>query len=164
MIRSYRRHFLKVDVVLCFLAAAALMLELEHESGPGVVHNILSMNRTALYGAFASVFGSLLGFSMAAIAIVLQSTQSPRMRTIRQSRFYPQLWETYRSSIRWLAAATAASLLALTIDRESSHSHLCTSIVAFAGMVAAERLGWSIWLLDQIVALTVSSSSGELRE
>ena len=66
--------------LIVFLAFA---LWQQTAGGSAYVDTVLKGDRAVLYGTLAAIFGSLLGFVIATIAIVLTLTQSDRFAILR---------------------------------------------------------------------------------
>ena len=118
-----------------------------------VVRSVFDEKRAALYGAVASIAGSLLGFAIAAITIVLTVVQMPKLRMVRDSKYYSSLWSTFQSAIWWLFAATICGFLGIALDSEVA-PHLWVSATASGvALVAGLRVLNAIWILEQIVII-----------
>jgi hypothetical protein len=95
----------------------------------------------------------LTGFCIAALSLVIGFSGSPSLKLVRESSHYPTLWKTFAEANRALGLATVMSLLALIFDRDHSPSRLIFFAVVYAALLAALRVGRSIWILEQVVRL-----------
>lgn len=111
----------------------------------------MAERRGLIYGTFAAIFGSLLGFAIAAESIVLGLSGSEHLRIVRESRHYSTLWQVFRWTIRTLALATVAALVALILDRDKAPRTVCLYLSTFFGLLAAVQLARTIWVLEQVV-------------
>jgi hypothetical protein len=68
---------------------AAFILWMEGHGGRAIVDEVLRDNQPAIYSALASIFGSLLGFVIATVAIVVAFDALPRLRVVRESADVP---------------------------------------------------------------------------
>src|SRR5262245_58895757 len=82
----------------------------------------LNGRRDGLYSTLAGLEGTILGFVLAALTIVLGYSQSPRFEIIRQSKHWGSIFGIYLSGIRWTALATVFAVAGLLLDRVSSPS------------------------------------------
>src|SRR5207249_620650 len=80
----------------------------------------LKGSRQQLYSTIASVAGSLLGFILTAVSIVLVLSPSPRFRILRESGQLERAYRVYFQAILWLAASTVLSFVALLLDTDRS--------------------------------------------
>lgn len=156
--RLWKQHFLVVELAAAFLAGAALTIWVLSYDGDATLDGVLKANRSAFYGALASIFGSLLGFIITAVSVVLGFSATERFALLRESEHYGTLWKVFMSTIRVLATSTAASLLALVLDRDAAPNSLMMSIVAFCAILTLLRLARCIWIMEKVVLLVTKNA------
>ena len=149
----WRTHFLIVELALAILLALAFFWWSHWHKGWAIIDATLDGNRAAVYGAMASIFGSLLGFVITAVSIVLGFSTFDRLAIVRTSEHYSDLWRIFTASIRCLALATIISLLGLIYDRDKAPCHTLMYLTVYAVVLATFRLGRCIWILEQIISL-----------
>jgi len=115
-------------------------------------------NRSAVYGALASIFGSLLGFVITAVSIVIGFTASDRLAIVRESKHYPKLWTSFTHTIKVLGLATLTSLAALIADRDANPQCLMAYVNFFATSLAVMLICRSVWALENVVAIVAKPS------
>lgn len=153
LIRGVERHFLAGHLIMAAGAAGAFALWLAVAGGEADFNRLLTGNRGAVYGALASIFGALLGFVIAAIAIVLGYAPTEQFAFIREQGQYHVLWKIFIRSIEALGTATIIALVALVFDTEHSPSGLMQVAVVFATVWAILSLSRVIWAIKKVVAL-----------
>jgi hypothetical protein len=126
--------------------------------GARQVDELMHGTRIGLYGTLGAIFGSLLGFVIATLTILLGFSESARLAVLRSSSHYPVLWRTLLSATKWLAAATLAAVVALVVDRDGAQNLGAFYLCVFTSIVAALRLASSIWILENVVVLVTSPS------
>jgi hypothetical protein len=109
--------------------------------------------RVALFSAIAAIAGSLLGFAIASVSIVLTVAQMPRLKVVRKSKHYRALWLTFHSTIWCLALTTVTALVGLAIDSDARPNLFVTALVAGTCTTAGLRVFNAIWILEQIVRI-----------
>jgi MFS family permease len=152
----WRTHFLRAEFVVAALLALGFMVWGEYSGGAALVDATLKGNRGAVYGALASIFGSLLGFAMTAVSIVLGFSMSERLAVVRESRHYPTLWRVFLSGIKALGVATIVALIGLVFDRDSAPFRWVLYGCVMTAILAFLRLARCIWVLENIVSLVAS--------
>ena len=152
----WRKHFLGVELALALVAAAAFFLWGEYWGGRAELQDLLHDRRSAVYGAFAAIAGSLLGFVLATASIVLGLSSSPRLKRVRESAAYRDLWKVFTSATKALGLATAVLLGALIFDRDASPKFWLLYLSAFTVAFAAIRLIRCIWVLEQVIDVVAS--------
>lgn len=154
------RRFLGVETAIAIVVTGAFVWWVLQGGGNASVDHGLATVRGPLYATVAAVAGALLGFVIATVSILvaLVSSESPRMEFVRKSDAYPQIWRVFTSAIRWLAAATAVSLVALLLDHEDpvlseQWIDAIRAALLLVSLAATMRLGSSMWVLERLVTL-----------
>ena len=159
--RFWARHFLWCELILVAVLVAASVVWSLRFGGERLVLEFMDERRGAIYGVLAGIFGSLLGFAIAAEAIVLSLSGSDKLAIVRNSKHYSTLWRVFRWTIRTLALATVAALLALILDRDKQPWPLWLYICAGFGLLAAAQLARTIWVLEQVVHVVATPTKNE---
>lgn len=151
------KHYLAAQLWLSFLLAIGAWLWLDRWTGWSLLAPILHGNRSAVYGALASIYGSLFGFIIAAVAIVMGHVTTPRFDLVRKSSEFPKLLKTFTAAIWALGLATLAALAALVLDRDQSHQPVVFYLLLFASSLALLRIGTAIRLLEKVIHLAAAT-------
>jgi hypothetical protein len=149
----WERRFLRNEALLALVFSGAAIVWMERFGGVSAANSFLQGNRGAIYGALASIFGSLLGFIITAVSIALGFSSSERLTIVRESQHYQQLWGVFMSATRWLAIATIASIVALIADRDAAPIRVLTYAVWFFALMSTVRIARCIWVLQNIVRI-----------
>jgi hypothetical protein len=154
-------HFLGCEVVLglCLTLAFAGWVEWAH--GTRSVNNVLSGQRSAVYGTVASLDGALLGFIIATAAIVLSFAPSDRFTLLRGSPHYKTLWRTFTSTIRFLGVATLLALAALLGDQDARPNRLFVILCAGSTLLAVLRVARSAWILEKTIKVVTAPTDDD---
>ncbi len=149
--RFWGKYFLLCELAVVALLCGGFVYWAVWRGGEATILAYMADRRGLIYGAFAAIFGSLLGFAIAAESIVLGLSGSERLDIVRNSKHYPTLWRVFRWTIRTLALATIAALAALIFDHDKTPWTLWLYICSFFALLAAAQLGRTIWVLEQVV-------------
>lgn len=147
----WRKHFLGAELVLGVVATLVFVVWAECFGGKVGLATLLDGRRSTVYGAFAAIAGSLLGFVIATISIVLGLSSSPRLKRVRDSQHYGTLWIVFSTSIKWMGLATLALLAALLFDQEKAPQWRLLYAAASSVLLALLRLWRCIWVLEQVI-------------
>jgi uncharacterized membrane protein len=159
MLKWYLNNSRRIDPFLGGLLGVSVLFPRYISFVADAVRNLDASHRSSLYSTIASIVGSLLGFVIAAVAIVLPMASLPRLRVLRASPHYRELWRTFHSAIRWLAVATIACLVGLASDRSPDPLLPVTAFAVFTVVTAALRLLNAIWVLERVVDLVVGDGA-----
>jgi len=147
----WRRNFLNVELGVAAVMTVALLAFWKYGALADALCWIVKNSRGQIYGTLASIAGSLLGFVITALSVVLGFSASDRLTVLRSSKYYKQLWDVFTSTIRVLAVTTFVWLLALFFDRESRPRPLILVFALAFSFLAILRLLRCIWVLERIV-------------
>lgn len=147
---TYNRHFLFWELiasaVIVALAAAFFV-----QPAATDISSRLKTDAPAIYSVIASVTGSLLGFTITGLAIILAFPPSERLLKLQKSKQYYTIFRVYLSAIVWLSLATGICVLGLaTKDWRIIQVFY---IVIFTLVVSTARLARCLWVLKSIVQI-----------
>ncbi len=154
----WRTHFLNVELSLALLCGASFFVGASLYGGGAILEDTLKGNRGAVYGALASIFGSLLGFAITAVSIMVGFSTDERLTVVRESKHYPTLWKVFTATIRTLGFATVVALFGLILDRDSHPVNAVQYLTVFASVLAALRLARCAWVLENVITLVADVS------
>ncbi len=123
MVAWWGAHFLVAELALAVAVTIGVAVWGQPFGGTARIDSVLSGTRSTLYGVLATLWGALIGFIIATVTIVLGFLQTPRLRVVRESVHYRDLWRTFNSAIRVLGLATAAAVAALITDKDAPAGH-----------------------------------------
>jgi len=150
----WRKHSKYTDFGLSVVLVILLIVWAETLSGNKTLAEILKGNRGYVYGSFATIAASLLGFIITAMSIILTQFESDRLKMLREDRdATKQMWDIFHSTTRTLGISALASLAALIVDTDSFPLRLLLYASVWTSALAALRVVRCIQILELIVAI-----------
>ena len=149
----WRRHFLFVEAVIVIGVTTLLAVWMFFFGGTPYVQEFMRGNRVNIYTTMAGIAGTLLGFSIACMSIILSFSSSPRFTLLRNSQHYPTLWKTFVQATRYLGALTITALVCLAWDTESAEVPWLVIPLCFFVGLSIVRLLRVVWIIEQIVGI-----------
>src|SRR5689334_25279705 len=122
MIKYWQRNFMWTEPTVVGVLLLSFVVWVERFGGECKLLEVLDGNRAAIYGTLASVFGSLLGFVLTAVSIIIAFSAMEQLGIIRESAHYLTLYRIYIQATWLLALATLIAVLGLIIDRDHDPS------------------------------------------
>jgi len=154
----WKTNFLPVEFGLAAVLTIILVVWAELFGGHIIIEKTLDNNRSDVYSALAAIFGSLLGFTITSVSIVLGYSANERLAIVRESKHYLLMWRVFTSAMRALAVATIISLVGLVVDRDSGPNYTILYINVFATLLASFRLARCVWVLENVIRLVTAPS------
>ncbi len=146
-------HFLPSELILAGLLALCFGTWSEFVNNGEFVERFFSGSREVLYGALAALFGSLLGFAITAVSIILGYAANEKLEIVRESKHYVALWNTFNSAIRVLAMSTVFALVGLVADKDQSPINLLLYFNLFLVLLSFFRIARCVWILEYVIAI-----------
>jgi hypothetical protein len=143
---------------LAAVATVGFSIWLQYYGGAGFVDATLKGNRSCVYSALVSVFGSLLGFAITAVSIMIGFAGLDRLAVIRESKQYPALWKVFAAAIKALGMATVAALFGLIVDHDAAPVRTVLYFCILTATLAVLRVYRCIWALDKVICLVIAPS------
>lgn len=154
----WNAHFLKLELALGLISTAGLVAWAELFGGADRVDRFLAWHGETLYVVVAPIDAALLGFIVAAAAIIVTAAPSERMAQLRESAHYDDLWTTFRSAMRHLGAATVAGILGLVLTWDGVGGRIVFYIVVGLTILAALRVARCVWAVNWVVKIFTGPS------
>jgi len=154
---AWAANFLWCEFALGAAAVAALVVWSEFLGGSPHLNRFLDEHGETFYIVLAPITAAMLGFILAAAAIVVTSAPAERMTILRESPHYPKLWATFRSALRFLGFATLVALVGLVISGEVP-SRIIFFLAAGLSLIAALRTARCIWAMNWMVHIFTDPS------
>jgi hypothetical protein len=155
-----KRRFLWLDWALAVVVPTSAYLC--HALGclaQDPVMSALAGVRPIAYQLLTGLFGTMLGFVIAAAAILLGVSGHDNLSAVRSSAHYPTLWKVYTASMRTLALATLMALVAFFMDRDESPVGWMGYTVLGATTIGASRVFWAVYFLALVIRIVAKPES-----
>jgi hypothetical protein len=121
--------------------------------GHGFESTLDAGTRAALYSSLAGTSAGLLGFVLAALAILVALPSSDRLEALRLHPKWPRVPSAYLRAARALLAALVLCTLGIAIDHGVRTARLYESASVAALGFALVRVTASVVALDQVMAV-----------
>lgn len=148
-------HFLHLELIFVIVLTILITCLLEFGGYRDFLYEILDGNRSAMYGTLATIFGSLLGFTITAASVVMALFGTPRLKLVRESKHSDYLRVIFVAAIRTLGIGTIIALIGLLLDRDSAPMVMITYLLLFVFILTWFRVGRVIWVLEKTLKVVI---------
>lgn len=114
--------------------------------------SLLSTDAGVIFGALLGLHGSLLGFVLAALTIIMGYSSSPQLRVLRDAGQLPNLFLVYLAGVRASAVAAVFSLLAMLAAGGTPIAEGLAWAVALTTALSLGRLARTLWITKNVVS------------
>ncbi|EIM05216.1 hypothetical protein A1A1_17335 [Planococcus antarcticus DSM 14505] len=153
--RIYRVHFLGIELILSFIAIAAILISINQFFSFEDFQGSLDTIRSGLYGTLAAISGAMLGFVITGLSILLTTNSTVQMEKLKKSKHYITVFKIFFSTSKYLGILLILSLVSLVFDKDVSPILILSFMTLWAVIIVTFRLLRCIWVLEKIVILQV---------
>ncbi len=150
----YRSHFLEADLIVALILSAVLIAFRFSLFSMKEMIDWQSTTGQRIYPAIATIAGTLLGFVITGVSIIMALTESGRGALLKESPHYPQIFKVYVSAIRYLAASTALPLIGMVVEGDLG-TVICSAIIASI-VISSFRLWRCLWVLSNLFEISAA--------
>lgn len=143
-------------VVLFSVASYVLSKAVGNDQIFAAVHGS-SEAASDVYKMMAGIWGGMLGFVIASMAIVIGFSASPRMKPVVESKVYRQLCSIFVDTFYWLLAAVVVCGASAVLSSVAHMNVYMAFAVAFVNLVCLARILRTVWAL-RLVTLIASDT------
>lgn len=151
--RLWNLHFFGCQLVISIMIGIIFLIWVFRYNGSVVVDSNLHGNRSAIYGVLASIFGSLLGFVITALSIIIGYSTSERFDFFRKSKHYHTLWDILINTIKVLSVSTLAMLIGLIFDRDNSPQYFIFCFSVSIALLSLFQIWNCMWVLEKVILI-----------
>jgi hypothetical protein len=156
--KQYEKDFLRIEFVISVIIGIAIWLLVDNVVTRPSFNDFLIGTRQAIYSAVASTAGSLLGFVLATISIVMIFGESPRLGLLRTSKQYETVYSVFFQAVSWLGFATLWAFVGLVCDTDQRPHSEIALVMIFLVILVIFRVARCVWILKSITSLATSQN------
>lgn len=153
--RLWLKNFLIFEFGLSVVLVILLILTVQCFYLNDIVAHTFMGVKTSFYATVAQIEGSLLGFVIAGVSILLTMSESPAMIILKKSPFFRTIFEVFTSSAKYFALSTIISLVAMVSDKDDSLNMALMYLVIWCIIITILRLARCLWILDKIIDMQI---------
>ena len=148
----WEAHFLSLHLAIGAVFGMSVAIAVE-SSDTELATKYFKQFRSALYAALVSAFGALFGFVITSMSIIATWVKKKAFIELRKQKTYPQLWDIYRSAVRWLGGTTTMAVVALLWDTDEYPCRTMWYIIAAMCSITFLRLYRCVWVLELLIGI-----------
>lgn len=151
IILFWKRNLLNAELGLAILISIIFLIFLPQILSPTSLTDWLSTIKTSLYPVIATISGALLGFVITGVSILIAFSESDRLRLLKKTKQFRNIFNVYFRAIYYLAITTIISVLGIIID--SNLTVLIFYILLISSVVSLFGLYRCIRVLEKVVEI-----------
>lgn len=159
--KFYKRHFLLAELLLSIIFTILVLIIIQQLWSPEALEKWINTNKEDIYPLVATIGGTLLGFVITGVSIILAFSESEKLRLLKRSKQYKTIFTIYFSAIKYLAITTVVAVIGIAIN--DNLAILMFYLLLWSVVISSLRIWRCIWILESIVKI-ISKSEKALGE
>jgi len=158
--KSYKKHFLEWEFFVSLFVAIVVIMYINALCSSRDVEDWIIANKKSVYPLIATISGTLLGFVITGVSIIIAFSESEKLKLLKKSKQYKTIFEVYFSTIKFLALTTVMAVIGLILDdsRAMPFTNLdynigVSYIIFWLVIISSFRIYRCLWILENIVEI-----------
>ena len=143
----YKRHFLGIELGISVFITLIIVWLLSFID----LNTWLIINKTIIYSLIATISTTLLGFVITGISVLIAFSESEKLKLLRESAQFENLFKIYFSAIKYLAIAALISIFGI-IFNDICPKYIFYALI-WAIIISSFRIYRCLWVLENIVKI-----------
>lgn len=144
----YWNHLFRFNFLIALIVVLIIRELLVSNFSPDDLNLWISSKTADIYPVIATIAGTLLGFIITSISIIIAFTESDKLKLLRQTKQYNSLFNIYFNTIKSLAITTVIVIIGILAN---SGNIILFYICLVAVIISALFIWACIWALEQII-------------
>ena len=149
--KTYKRHFLLAELIISIIFTIGIMVLVHFLWSHELLKSWIITNRNTIYPLIATIGGTLLGFVITGVSIILAFSESEKLRLLKRSKQYKTIFTIYFSTIKYLAITTIIAIIGLVVNDD--FSVVIFYLLLWSVTISALRIWRCLWVLQSIVEI-----------
>ncbi|WP_406657526.1 hypothetical protein V7O62_02930 [Methanolobus sp. ZRKC2] len=148
----YEENFMHYELIISIILSIAIIQFVFPIIFPEGVDSWLEVNKNNVYSLLASIAGTLLGFVITGVSVIIAFSESEKLKMLKKSKHYRTIFVVYFSTIKYLALTTAISIIWIFTNFLIVVSFY---LLTWSAIISSLRIGRCIWILEEIVEIVI---------
>jgi hypothetical protein len=147
--KKYEKNFLLSDFLISVILISIVILLSNVLWESSEIESWIMFRYSEFYTLLTTISGTLLGFVITGVAILLVFPSSERLKELRKSKHFKTIYDVYFSSIKFLALTLIFSFIGFLCDE--NFILLIFYIVIWLTIISILRIWRCYWILKNII-------------
>lgn len=156
--KVYKRRFLKMEFLISIVISVLIVCVMEYTWSSETIGHWISENEKDIYPLIATISGTLLGFVITGVSILLAFSESEKLKLLKRTKQYKTIFDVYFSTIKYLAVTTIIAIFGILINNRLAIVTLY--ILIWSVIISSLRVWRCLWILESIVEVTHKNNEG----
>lgn len=157
---KYYKHFLTYELIISLLISGLAIAIIQFIWSPEEVYKWMFFNKSQFYSLLATISGTLLGFIITGISVIMSLSESKKLEPATESTQFKKIFLVYFSTIKFLAFTAIVSIIGFLVNSNLINMCLFYLLIILA-IISVFRIYRSVWVLKKIVDIIIPNVDGD---
>ena len=149
--KIYKRHFLFFELLISIIIVVLFVFLLLRSTSIQNIEKWISINKDTIFPLLATISGTLLGFIITVMSIIIVFPETKRIRVLKQSNQYKTVLKVYLSAVKYLSAMIIFSIIGLGFN---GYLEMIFSFIVLGLLIVSFFRIWRcIWVLKKMIEI-----------
>lgn len=150
---AYNRHFLDAELLLSGVICLFLIYLINRTWSSEIIREWIFANKREIYPLVATIAGTLLGFVITGVSIIIAFSGSEKLALLRKSPYFKTIFTIYFSTMKFLAITTIIAVSGIVVD--DKWAIRIFYLLLWSVMISSFRIWRCLWILENIARITL---------
>lgn len=156
---KYHNNFLRYELIISLVLGVLVICLIHNYWSEKDIQDWMLNNKAMFYSLLATISGTLLGFIITGISVIMSLSESPKLETAKKSTQFKKIFVVYFNTINYLAYTAILSIIGFLMNNEFINTYLLYVSIILV-IISAFRVYRSIWVLKNMVDIIIPDVSG----
>ena len=148
---TYNRHFLDAELLLSGVICLFFIYLINRTWSSETIRGWIFANKREIYPLVATIAGTLLGFVITGVSIIIAFSGSEKLGLLRKSAHYMTVFTIYFSTMKFLALTTIVAVSGIVVD--DKWAIRIFYLLLWSVIVSSFRIWRCLWILENIAKI-----------
>lgn len=150
---AYNRHFLDAELLLSGVICLFLIYSMNRTWSSLTIREWISANKREIYPLVATIAGTLLGFVITGVSIIIAFSGSEKLALLRKSPHFKTMFTIYFSTMKLLAITTIIAVSGIVVD--DKWAIRIFYLMLWSVIISSFGIWRCFWVLENIAKITL---------
>lgn len=151
IVDTYHKYFLEVEFLISGVICLLSILLMNYVWSSQAINKWIFSNKDEIYPLVATIAGTLLGFVITGVSILIAFSESERLKLLKQASQFKTIFTIYFSTMKFLAMTTIVAVSGIVIDDRWAIPIFY--LLLWSIIVSSLRIWRCFWILENIAKI-----------
>lgn len=151
IVDTYHKYFLEIEFLMSGVICLLLILLMNYIWSSQIISRWIFLNKGEIYPLVATIAGTLLGFVITGVSILIAFSEFEKLKLLKQTPHYKTIFTIYFSTMKFLATTTIVAVSGIVIDDQWAIPIFY--LLLWSIIISSLRIYRCFWILENIAEI-----------